>query len=520
MSASLVQLSEEERIMMNPNQGAHAVALSYMRSEIEWSQAYENHLKAVWRAGEPRRSEAFDLQCMYDHNWKQQLEDDLAKRFRPETLQKLKQVADYSLNILAWVIRRMSGIYKKPCIRHVEGNEEHERVEEWLAESSHQLAMLELHRLTMLHRDCLIGPYVQQLPDGTQRIQYRILTPDCCEVIVEDDDPTLMRALLYVYYVADDKGIQRPRYVYYDNERYREYDEFWAPVVVEGNEEGINPFGRIPFVAAHAVFDTQKFWHHEQSRGLRRVNLSVASGLTDFWHSIKVNSFKQLGLSGADFDDLDPGQVLDGAWPLDLGEDGQATVLDMTVDQMRHIEAIWQVAAMVVHTYGLNPKTFRGTMDANSGYQLSVQNQDLMEIHAEQRILFERVEQELYQVVRAVNNVQPNLAELPDGQLFLEFDEVGPGKSPEEKLNYWRGAVEAKLSSHVRALMALHDLTEEEAEAEWERIQEESRASMPVSLVPPMDLGEPEVDEEEDEPAPELPAQMQPGEQGEEEAEA
>ena len=514
--------------MLWPNLGATAVEISKMQDEIAWYQSYGNKLKNIWSAGALRRDMAVRRQRMYDHDWKDQLDEELKRRFRPETVEKLSQVADYSLNVLAWVVRKIAGIYKKPCVRSLDTAESHPRIDAWLKESMHQLAMLELCRLTNLHQDCLIGAYAEELDPtfrdeaggvtqmGRRRIQYRLLTPDRCEVLVNDDDSTKMEALIYSIWETDSTGRQKPRYIYWDNYRYREYDEMWNPVVLPDNPEGINPFGRIPFVAFHASFDTQRFWHAEKSQSLERANLSIASGLTDFWHSIKVNSFKQLALSGADFDNLDPGQVIDGAVPLDLGETGQATMLDYVVDQMDRIESIWQVASMIVHTHGINPKSFRGAQDGTSGYQLEVQNQDLAEVWAEQRILFEAGEQELYNVVRAVNNEYAELDELPEGTLMVEFDEVGPGHSPQEKLEFWGGAVEKKLSSHVRAIMALHDLTEEEATREWERIQEESRASMPVSLVPPMNLGEPE----EDDQAPEIPAQMQPDEQEEDEAEA
>lgn len=484
-----------------PNHGAQAVAQSYMVDAINFSKEHVSRLKNCWSSDEKRRNQANDLQRMYDHDWESQLEEELEKRFRPETAQKLKQLKEFSLNILHWFVRRVSGVYKKPARWYVEGFEGHERIEQWLSESMHAMGMLTIDRLTTLHQDCLIGPYVQTKPDGTKRLQYRILTPDTCTVMTRDGEPSVMEGLLYQYEFADAQGKMHKRFVYWDDANYREFDKDWQEVQIEGNEEGINPYGRIPFVVWHAGYDTQKLWHGERMQGLRRITLSAGTGLSDFWHSLKNNSFKQIGLSGPKMENLDPGAILDGAWPLDLGESGQAQVLDLTVNQMQHIEAIWQVVSMVVHTYGLNPKTFRGAMDATSGYQLEVQNQDLTEIHAEKRILYAAYEQELYDVVRAVNNEHPEFAEMPEGKWVVEFEEVGPGKSPQELLDFWGQAVEKKLSTHVRAIMALHDLTEEEAQEEWAKIQEEQKASSPLPMFVPEFGGdeEPEEDAIEDE---------------------
>ena len=101
-------------MVMFPNNGLEAVEQSFMKDEIEFREKIARipKLRMIWDASEVRRMEAANLQSMYDQDWEAQLLDELESRFRYEVFKKLKLTADFSLNLVFWVIRKIAGIYK------------------------------------------------------------------------------------------------------------------------------------------------------------------------------------------------------------------------------------------------------------------------------------------------------------------------------------------------------------------------------------------------------------------------
>ena len=464
------------------DQARAAVSLSFMRAEIARAtapvMALSKQMDSLWASGEQRRKDCEAFRLMYDNDWRDALRAAIKARFREENYKRLMLVLDNSINVLRWVINRVAGIYKKPPTRSLWLEEEELTDPRFLAyqkESQLDLTMLQVNRMAVLYQDILVGPYVATNGDGSKRLRYRFLAPEKCEVITQSDDPTAIKALFYPFVGRHANGSDARRYAYWDANHYREFDAQWKELPVFGpdgqeNVGSINPYGRVPFVVFRPELPIDRFWHWKKTQGLYDTTINGGVGFTDILHAIKNQSFKQLALTGDELDKIDPNIILDPSQILDLGSNAVATVLDLQANIPALFETVMQLLSFAVHTYGIMPKSFRGKMEATSGYALTVQEKDLREIHAEHRMVFAPSEQELYDVTRAVNNAHPEFDELPAGALHIAYEEAGPGENPQALAKHWSNLVnnDPPLATPIQAIMQIHGVDEVQAEAIFE----------------------------------------------------
>lgn len=509
--------------MLFNDQARYAVEQSYMRGEIERGMQEAADLgrmmEGMWQAGESRRGDCKAFRKMYDNDWEVELKRAIKKRFREENYNRLMLVLDTSINVLRWVVNRVGGIYKKPATRTLRSNGVeilNERFNAYQLEAKLNATMLQANRMSVLYQDILVGPCVATHDDGTKRLRYRFLTPDCCEVLVQHDDPTAIKAIFYPFTGSLPNGQPALRYAYWDRHHYRVFDGMFKELPVVGpdgkeNEDKVNPYGRVPFVVFRPEHAVDRFWHWQKTKGLYNTTINGGVGFTDILHAIKNQSFKQLALAGDDLDQIDPLSLLDPSQVLDLGSGGEASVLDLQANIPQLFETIMSLLAFAVHTYGIMPKAFRGQLDAQSGYALEIQERDLKEVHAEQREAFRPAEQLLYDVTVAVNNAHFE-DELPKGDLHVDYEEAGPGQDPQTVATYWTGLVnnDPPLAGPIQAIMNIHAVDREQAEEMFaEAIEQKKMAQQALSPLPmaPMFPSEPPAPE----PDPELPPPEDPG---------
>lgn len=438
------------------------------------AQAALARVRKIWQAGATRRADVADLLAIYRNDWSAILQAELKSRFRKENYDKLSLIADPSLNVLRWACDRLAKIYSKAPGRSLDTDAD-------LSEyggNALDLTLQEAARLLQVCRDLLLRPVVR---DGALTLD--VWTPDVCEVIPRDDDPTRMEAVIYQFAYTDEQGRTETRYAYWDAEEHWILNSGWGVVPIEGNEEGINPYGVVPFVACHARWPVSAFWHEEESFALKRATIEAALALTDLRHLMKVASYKQIVIAGNPGKDFPLHQVLDPSQPVLVGSNGSASILDLQTDFAALMDTIITQIGVVLNTCGIRPETFKGSVSAASGYALQIQNQDLEEQWNEGRRLWDVYEDDLYQLSRVVADVE-GIASLPDGHLSLSWPEVGTRQDPTEVLTYWKDRIDAKLATRTMALMDMDGLTEEEAKALIKEIDKEQKTLSPLPVVP------------------------------------
>lgn len=439
-------------------------------------------VKSLWLSGKERRATVKALLDVYENDWEDQLLAELKARFRPENYDHLHLVADISLNLMRWAVDKLAKIYAMPATRTLVEGDSNEAWERYNQKSCLDLTLLEACRLTLLCREVLIRPVVLSGVLG-----FDVVTPDLCEVIPRPEDPTQIQTVIHQiqrYNAVSDRT--EPALAVWTDSTYEVYDSAYQRVPVEGNENGVNPYKVVPFVACHARWPVGSFWHEQESQALKRATLEAAVSMTNLRHLQQVASFKQPVLSGKPGKDFSLHAVMDPTQPVLLGENGKADVLDLRADLQEQMEVIVQQMDVILNTYGIKADAFRKEVVASSGYALQIRQQDLEEVWNEQRRLWDVWEDDLYQKTRIVSSVE-GWGELPIGPYRITWPEVGTRQNPQEVLTYWDTRLKAGLSRRVDAIMALDNLSEEEALERVQQIDAERALLSPLPMMPPVE---------------------------------
>lgn len=442
----------------------------------------ESFRKTLAASEQDRREKTRLLLDMYTGDWDPQLEARIDKVFQsPENRTRAKTHLDTSWNLFVWLAGKVGAIYDKPP-RRTFGDEEPDGYQELIESAQLDLTMAEACKLTSALGETAVRPVVTS--EGGLR--YDTLTPEVVEVYPHQDDPTSVEAMIYEEWVTDVEGKPRKRYVFWDAERHLVFDDQWKRVVVEGNEDGTNPYQMIPWVFLHARWPVRVFWHEDQFASVREATLNAGMALTDFGLSFKEGCFKQLALTGRPGEAWAQQQVREPGTPITTG-DGTASVLDMVAPFDVLMNAIERRASMTAHFAGMNPAAVKGGLDASSGYALRLKMQELEAVWNAQRLLYGVWEDRLYRATARVWNVHQGRDVLPeDITPSVQWADVGPDAQPQDLADYWAGLYDKGLCTYEEAIRgARPQLTDEQVADVAVQTVADKRSQSVIPLTPP-----------------------------------
>ena len=95
----------------------------YIQSKEEMEVSIEAFRK-LWKSGDEAKRRFFvsTLLHVFDHDWKDELDEQLQSLFLPQNYEQLRLRADTSINILSWASEELGGIYAEPATRTIDGN--------------------------------------------------------------------------------------------------------------------------------------------------------------------------------------------------------------------------------------------------------------------------------------------------------------------------------------------------------------------------------------------------------------
>jgi len=442
----------------------------------------ESFRRAMAASENARRAQSKLLLDMYRGDWDDQLDSRIDDAFVTEAgRDKAKAHRNTSYNVLHWICGKLGAIYDVSPIRTL-GEETPEHYLEMVVASGMDMALGEACRLGV----CVGQVFVRPVAMDGGGLRFDILTPEVVEVEVHPDDPTHAAELIYEEWSTEAQGMARKRYIYWDAERHLVFDGSWNRVVVEGNEEGRNPYGMIPWVTFHARWPVLAFWHDLRGEALRQATLNAAVSLTDLGVLFQECSYKQLGLTGRPGKDWPARQRREPGAPIILGS-GTASVLDMTAPFGPLMDAIERRLGMVGTMEGLNPEAIKGTLSGDSGYALRLKQQGLEQAWRAGRQVYSEWERRLYVATARVWNVHRLGPLFPENvEVAVEWADVGPDAQPQELTEIWALRHEKGFCTHVEAIMgARPGLSEARAREVAAEVAAERRASSPIPSVPP-----------------------------------
>jgi hypothetical protein len=409
-----------------------------------------------------------ELLRIYRHEWFRDLDRRLESLFMPQNWEKLRLKADTSLNLLRWTTDQIGAIYSEPARREIEGGSS-ETLEYYEQGGKLDFQLDAAARLCFLCRALFLRPLVH----NEKRWTLDIVTPDQVTVIPSEKEPGAISAI--VVHLPAPFGEERDKdekaHVLWTTEEYQELDSSWSPL----SDPKPNPYKRIPYMPVHAAFPSIGFWQQQDSFGLREATYRAGIAMTDHAHLRHVQSFKQLVISGTPADQNWSSLIADPSAAIHLKGQGTASVVDMQADLNGHLEGILTQAASVLNLYGIRPEAVRGTMDASSGYALSLKNRSLHRAWGQLRRVWTFAEEELFSLLGTVARVDLG-KDMCEGKLYIEHADLNAEADPSTQANTLATLVNAGIISKEEARRRLDIEDEERAKISNEIMVEQATA--------------------------------------------
>jgi hypothetical protein len=425
----------------------------------------------LWENDRQRRDDVQELLDIYDHQWEDLLVQKLEANFASQNITRMISKLDTSLNLLRWSSDTLAPIYAEGCKRMIEGQPDAD-LSAYTANGILDLTLDRASRLLFAVRELLLRPIVDS---QTGTIIIDIITPAQCSVLRNPDNPLQLDGLVYktasgqfVVWEADDHAV---------------YDRGWQEQRKPDGEPYANDYGMVPFVFAHALFPERGTWHQTDANGLKAATLNLGLAKTDYNHKRHLQSHKQMVFTGVGERGIGKKAASDPSYAIVLKDAAaSASVLDLHGDLQAHLNSIIQDAAQTLSLYGINPGAVKGSLDASSGYALSIKMTDTERVWKQQRTLWQAWEQQLYDVTRRVLEVDGGQS-LPEGRLVFLWPDIGPEADRASEADFWLKLLQAGVVSVPEIRRALFDETPE-ALAAWMEEQQEWMATM-SPLAPP-----------------------------------
>ena len=266
--------------------------------------------------------------------------------------------------------------------------------------------------------------------------------------------------ILYAYwsaeenYITDVHGSKKPRDV---------QDAYGV------SEDGSNPYGRLPFIFPYRKEPVGGLWV-EGAGDLVEANQKINFLLTLLNYLARYSSFKQPFAQGNNLD----AQELEVGYNkmLTLEGEGSLGLIDLTANLGQIVDSIKFEVELTLSNNHLKAN-FGGTGSANSGFQLIVENIDLLTLWQDQVDVWRKHEHDLYDVEKVVYQANTN-KKLPD-KLAVDFAEVRFPINSKEQMEKDTWMLQNKLTSRLEiAKRENPDKPEDELIADLEKFATES----------------------------------------------
>ncbi len=243
-------------------------------------------------------------------------------------------------------------------------------------------------------------------------------------------------------------------YVYWSDTEHFMFDYNGKIKTPQGNEDGINPYGILPFVFIHN--DTiDSFWTTGEGFDIAQTNKQIDQQLTQLAFKLRMSD-GILACNGR----VDAQNIQIGLNKLSVIEDGNMYSVNPQTNIQASIDAIKDQLTLLSTNHHLS---FDWGVNGNqSGVAIKLNNLELMESREDAVEKFRQLEKQIYQIERQIVTTETGI-NLPDN-IFINFTEI-EFPDPENERNKWDWLFSNNLASPVDYLMSKDaELTREDAE--------------------------------------------------------
>ena len=459
-------------------------------------------LKAIWDNDNDRKQLAEDKLSLYKDDYEDIIRDKMRELFVKENYDRMKFHVNQSQNILKRVINQISSVYKEPAVRTTDDV----RYQEILDSFDFDTIMKRINRYTNLFNECQIRVGVR-----FGKLALDILTPNNVSVIQNNLDPTIADAIYYQ--VSRVNTVKRGRkediikYYYLDIAgNYYVMNQNWEVVEViydadgEGlkGQEGVtpSPYGKdgqyiIPIVTFHRQFPDSDFWDTTSGQDLYNSTVLTGVKFTEFDYHFKYSAFKQMYIIGDNIE-VPVGQIMDAPTMLWLkGTGASAGTLDTQAKLKEMQDALVFQINSIINNYGISSDAWTLSVGEASGRALMIRNQALLESRQDQLSTYVRGEQDLFELIKTVNNAHAGFygwkTISENAEVATDFGEIEFPDEPAVELALDAQKLKMGLISLGQFYMKHNPDIKDEKDAEKEIIKNLTELSKIIEKTPEVD---------------------------------
>lgn len=277
-----------------------------------------------------------------------------------------------------------------------------------------------------------------------------------------------------------------------------------------GNEEGLNPFGEIPFIY---VNDSEFSLLPNPDTDTKPMTILIPLLLTDLNYAVQFMSHSIVYAIDADIQGLSGNP--DSVWNVkseisETGEDNKRAAIGTIkpeVDISETLELIKSEVQMWLDTKGIKASSVGQLTTENlaSGVSKMIDEGDTTEVRSEQETTYTDVERKFWELLGVMHNTWIDLGEsleetrkVTDKLLVeTEFAPQEPFVDEEKVIRTEKAKLDARLTSHRKAVIKANPkLDETEIDLLIEEIEQDTNSGFNIVL--PNDIVETDDSEEED----------------------
>jgi len=383
-------------------------------------------------------------------NTKQYIQD----KFRGSIM---NEVDLYTTKLTKRLIDRISLVYKKSPQRDT-GNEKYQTL---LLQKDMKMKQVE-----RIHN--LIGTMAMRVKWTGEGFDYEPILE--FEPIFSDDD--FINPIGLVYALGNPTGsrfdIRETKYVYWTNEDHFVFD-YSGKIIspADNNEQGVNPYGVLPFVFLHND-PIDDFWTTGEGHDIAEANKQIDQQLTQLSFKIRMSD-GIIAVEGR----VDANNIEIGLNKLTVMEDGRMYSVNPSSNVSECIEAIKNQLTLLSTNHHIS---FDWGVNGNqSGVAIKLNNLELLESREDDVDKYRQIEKQVYNIEKVIAQTEAGI-NLPE-DIFINFTEI-EFPDPENERAKWDWLFQNNLATPVDYLMSKDaELTREDAE---EMIETNKGSNAPV----------------------------------------
>ena len=361
---------------------------------------------------------------------------------------------DLTNNIFKKIINRISRVYAFGCDRIIED----EKTKEVYKQLNVDSFMIEADKKLNAFNDLVIQvawDYKNNKPALIFRYPH--------ELEIDVDQFGNIEEVEYLV----EKTKDGEKWAYWSNQEhyYKVYDKKGnhKKEMLDDNENGINPYGVLPFVFMNNQFrDSHCFFDEYGGDDLVNITLDNSIYSTFKNYLIKWQSFKQIVVTGSNVGAIS-GQMLDPSQALTAtGQDVDIKLLDLQSDIKQLNDVLQDSANQVALNYDISPQSFMMTQQVSSGFALKMQNIALDERTKLRQKDFVEYENELNKLLLLVSRVNGLI--LKENDFVITINEPTYPKSEQEQMGIWTKEIELAIKSPAEILAESSNISIEDAQ--------------------------------------------------------